>query len=374
MNYNYKIIPNILQYITYPKSHINNDKIWRLYTDVLYQINPILVLRINKYLFNNNNKIMKNEIKNVITQKPLNICNESDLSLRFIINKNTLRTNESLLYSLIYFSVPSFSILLRLLSRCSPMSSKDKPYFSHKMVSLFIVRCFKYYSHDTITFYLPQLVQSLRFDYYNLMRNYLYKISKTSILATHQLIWNLKSESKNDNKSEFSYGYLGLLLGSDPLPKIALEMINDIESLLSPEAKLLYDDEFSFFEILSSISAKLIKDEAQKRYKMLHEYLNDLKTQLSLENKIIYLPSNPYKRIVSINYNSACPMQSAMKAPYLLSFVIEDYDGPDSCVEISKELLEIRKRKMNNNNGNNIQQQHQLIRSVYLIFYFLLLL
>lgn len=249
MNYNYKQIPNINQYLLSPKYHLINEKAWRLYTDMLYQINPILVLRINKYLFNNNNKIMKNEIKNIIIQKPLNICNESDLSLRFIIDKNTIRNNENMLYNLLYFAVPSFPILLRLLSRCSPMSSKDKPYFSHKLISLFTVRCFKYFSSDTISFYLPQLVQVLRFDYYNLMRNYLYKVSKKSILATHQLIWNLKSESKNDNKTDFSYGYLGLILGSDPLPKIALEMISDIESLLSPEAKLLYDDVYLYLFI-----------------------------------------------------------------------------------------------------------------------------
>lgn len=171
------------------------------------------------------------------------------------------------------------------------------------------------------------------------MEDYLYRVSQQSILATHQLIWNLKSESKNDEEDNQAHGYLKQLVGPDTLPAYSSVMIGKVESLLSPEAKVLYDEEFSYFEILSTVSAKLIKDEPQKRFKLIHDYLDEINSQLVLDDKIIYLPTNPYKKVVKILYDSASPMQSAAKAPYLLSFIVEDFEGPDACVINSRELL-----------------------------------
>lgn len=281
----------------------------------------------------------------IVQLNPLQICNYSTISLKYIVKKNILIRNEKLLVNLLYFSPSSFPILLRLLSRCTPNSSKDIPYFTNTYIGHYTIRSLSYFSPDTISFYLPQLVQCLRFDKLGLIKDYLYKVSKQSILASHQLIWNLKAESKNDddssnNKSmQPTHGYLDKLIGPDPLPAYATVMIGDIESILSPEAKVLYDDEFNYFELLSTVSAKLIKDEPQKRFKLIRDYLNEVKSQLSLQDKIIYLPTNPYKRLIEVIFESATPMQSAAKAPYFISFIVEDFGGPDACLKTSKDLI-----------------------------------
>lgn len=278
----------------------------------------------------------------IVQLNPMEVCNYSTIALKYIVKKNILIRNEKLLVNLLYFSPSSFPILLRLLSRCTPNSSKDIPYFTNTYIGHYTIRSLSYFSPDTISFYLPQLVQCLRFDKLGLIKDYLYKVSKQSILASHQLIWNLKAESKNDdssNKITPTHGYLDKLIGPDPLPAYATVMIGDIEMLLSPEAKVLYDDEFNYFEMLSIVSAKLIKDEPQKRFKLIKDYLNEIKSQLSLKDKIIYLPTNPYKKLIEVIFESATPMQSAAKAPYFISFIVEDFGGPDACLKTSKDLI-----------------------------------
>ena len=51
-----------------------------------------------------------------------------------------------------------------------------------------------------------------------------------------------------------------------------------------------------------------------------------------MKNEYLYLPTNPEYHITDIMVDSAAAMQSAGKAPYLLMFEVEQWDGPDSAV------------------------------------------
>lgn len=53
-----------------------------------------------------------------------------------------------------------------------------------------------------------------------------------------------------------------------------------------------------------------------------------------INKKYLYLPTNPEYHILDIVVDSAAAMQSAGKAPYLLQFIVEKWDGPDSVVKL----------------------------------------
>lgn len=62
-----------------------------------------------------------------------------------------------------------------------------------------------------------------------------------------------------------------------------------------------------------------------------------------INKKYLYLPTNPDYHILDIVVDSAAAMQSAGKAPYLLQFIVEKWDGPDSVVKLieKNESLQI---------------------------------
>lgn len=62
-----------------------------------------------------------------------------------------------------------------------------------------------------------------------------------------------------------------------------------------------------------------------------------------INKKYLYLPTNPEYHILDIVVDSAAAMQSAGKAPYLLQFIVEKWDGPDSVVKLieKNESLQI---------------------------------
>lgn len=58
--------------------------------------------------------------------------------------------------------------------------------------------------------------------------------------------------------------------------------------------------------------------------------------------KFLYLPTNPEYHIKDMLIDSTAAMQSAGKAPYLLMFVVERWNGPDSALKALEMKSDVR--------------------------------
>ncbi|KAK5780499.1 hypothetical protein RI543_002259 [Arxiozyma heterogenica] len=168
-------------------------------------------------------------------------------------------------------------------------------------------------SHDVnVTFfYVPQIVQMLRYDRTGYVEKLIIDTAKISVLFAHQIIWNLLANCYKDDEGTIE----------DPI-KPTLDQVRErmIKSFSNSHLEF-YNREFEFFNEVTSISGKLKpyikKSKAEKKQKI-DEEMSKIKVLPD-----VYLPSNPDGVVVDINRTSGKPLQSHAKAPFMATFKIK---------------------------------------------------
>ncbi|PPQ98140.1 hypothetical protein CVT26_003184 [Gymnopilus dilepis] len=159
-------------------------------------------------------------------------------------------------------------------------------------------------------FFIPQVVQALRYDNFGYVAHFIFETAKISQLFCHQIIWNMKANCYKDDLAEVE----------DPMKPLLEAMINNITASLSGTDRAFYDREFTFFNEITSISGKLkpyIKKTKPEKKAKIDEEMAKIEVDVG-----VYLPSNPDGVVVDIDKKSGRPLQSHAKAPFMATFKV----------------------------------------------------
>ncbi|KAL5335246.1 hypothetical protein BJX70DRAFT_329101 [Aspergillus crustosus] len=184
-------------------------------------------------------------------------------------------------------------------------------YGNHPFILQYAMKALESHSLDVRFYFVPQLIQALRYDALGYVERYILETARQSQLFAHQVIWNMKANSYKDEDSQVP----------DPLKPTLDRSMDTLVTGFTDEERDFYEREFSFFNEITGISGKLrpyIKKSKPEKKEKIEEELRKIKVEVG-----VYLPSNPDGVVVGIDRKSGKPLQSHAKAPYLATFRIQ---------------------------------------------------
>ncbi|KAI4998383.1 hypothetical protein ZWY2020_053725 [Hordeum vulgare] len=240
-------------------------------------------------------------------------------ALPFFITPKAVDENSALLQQLPHWAPCSVTQALEFFT---------SPYKGHPRVMAYVLRVMETYPPETVTFFMPQLVQSLRYDDGKLVEGYLLGAARRSNIFAHILIWHLQGECEEaDNEKEAGAPKTSAF--QSLLPAVREKIVDGFTS----EARDMFEREFDFFDKVTSISGVLFPLPKEERRAGIRRELEKITIPGDL-----YLPTATNKLVRGIQLDSGIPLQSAAKVPIMITFNVIDRDGspndvkPQACI------------------------------------------
>ncbi|TGZ58377.1 hypothetical protein CRM22_009667 [Opisthorchis felineus] len=273
------------------------EKNWRRWVTLAWELCPCVAVYLAQRFRASDS--LRREISSLVTSHP-QLVSHIPHALHYLATSANIEADTPELMHVLTWATTAPIVALSFFSRMFPQ---------HPLTHQYAVRVLANYPSETMLFYVPQLVQGVRYDKLGYLTESILTSAKRSPLLAHQLLWNMNTNIYRDEE------------GTKLDPDIGTHLIAIRETILrsfTGPSLAFYKREFEFFDRITGVSG-IIRNfpKGPARKKACLEALHEIVVQPGC-----YLPSNPDAIVLEIDYQSGTPLQSAAKAPFLAKFKV----------------------------------------------------